>query len=95
MSARLATHAEVDTGHGQCWVLPSGSSGVLDRLCVHPSIIDFAERALSTRDVRLYQAQASAKYSGPVDYEQPMHTDRNHSWLPALGTAPWSGQFAP
>jgi hypothetical protein len=68
---------------------PFGGSGVLDRLCVHPSIVDFAERALGSADIRLYQAHASAKYSGLVNYEQPLHTDRNHSWLPAIGEAPW------
>ena len=61
----------------------------LNRLCVHPAIVDFGERALRTRDLRLYQALASAKYAGETNYEQPMHTDRNHSWLPARNVAPW------
>ncbi len=61
----------------------------LNRLCVHAAIVDFAERALQTRDLRLYQALASAKYAGETNYEQPMHTDRNHSWLPARNVAPW------
>ena len=26
--------------------------------------------------------RSSAKYTGETNYEQPMHTDRNHSWLP-------------
>ena len=68
---------------------PFGGSGALDRLCVHPAILDFARRAIGTADVRLYQAGASAKYAGDANYEQPMHTDRNHSWLPARGRAPW------
>ena len=68
---------------------PFDGSGVLNRLCVHPSLIDFAERAIQSTDLRLYQAHASAKYSGLTNYEQPMHTDRNHSWLPAVGKAPW------
>jgi hypothetical protein len=68
---------------------PFGGSGSLDRLVVHPSVVDFAERALGTEDIRLYQAHASAKYSGLTNYEQPMHTDRNHSWLPAGTTSPW------
>lgn len=70
-------------------LFPFAGSGALNRLCAHPSIIDFAERALDTNDIRLYQAQASAKYSGLTNYEQPMHTDRNHSWLPAGHGAPW------
>ncbi|HLX87783.1 MAG TPA: hypothetical protein VKR22_04955 [Acidimicrobiales bacterium] len=70
-------------------VFPFAGSGVLNRLCVHPSLVDFAERALGSTDIRLYQAQASAKYGGLTNYEQPMHTDRNHSWLPAVGEPPW------
>ena len=75
----------------QRWMgaFPFDGSGVLNRLCVHPSLIDFAERAIQSTDLRLYQAHASAKYSGLTNYEQPMHTDRNHSWLPAVGQAPW------
>ena len=68
---------------------PFPGAGALNRLCVHGAVVDFAERALGTEDVRLYQAHASAKYSGLTNYEQPMHTDRNHSWLPAGSTAPW------
>jgi hypothetical protein len=68
---------------------PFPGKGTLNRLCVHPSIVDFAERALRQRDVRIYQIHASAKYEGLTNYEQPMHTDRNHSWLPASGRPPW------
>jgi hypothetical protein len=25
-----------------------------------------------------------------TNYEQPMHTDRNHSWLPSLAEPPWA-----
>jgi hypothetical protein len=52
-------------------------------------VVDFARRALGTADLRLYQAQATAKYTGDANYEQPMHTDRNHSWLPARPDPPW------
>jgi hypothetical protein len=68
---------------------PFVGSGALNRLCVHPAIVDFAERALLTADLRLYQAGISAKYTGAANYEQPMHTDRNHSWLPARARPPW------
>jgi hypothetical protein len=68
---------------------PFPGKGTLNRLCVHPSIVDFAERALADRDIRLYQIHATAKYAGVTNYEQPMHTDRNHSWLPAVGRHPW------
>ncbi len=68
---------------------PFSGSGALNRLCVHPSVVDFAERALDTPDIRLYQIHLTAKYGGVTNYEQPLHTDRNHSWLPAVGSSPW------
>ncbi len=68
---------------------PYPGSGALNRLSVHPAIVDFAERALQTTDLRLYQAHVSAKYTGVTNYEQPMHTDRNHSWLPPRAEPPW------
>jgi hypothetical protein len=58
-------------------------------LFVHPAIVDFAERALESTDLRLYQTGISAKYTGETNYEQPMHTDRNHSWLPPRAERPW------
>ncbi len=70
-------------------VFPFPGTGALNRICVHPSIVDFAERALDNRDIRLYQAHASAKYAGVTNYEQPMHIDRNHSWLPPGSESPW------
>jgi hypothetical protein len=75
----------------QRWMgaFPFEGTGALNRLCVHSSIVDFAERVLDSSDIRLYQAHASAKYAGLTNYEQPMHTDRNHSWLPAVGESPW------
>ncbi len=68
---------------------PFPGSGSLNRLCVHSSIVDFAERALGTPDIRIYQTHANATYAGLTNYEQPMHIDRNHSWLPAGSAAPW------
>jgi hypothetical protein len=68
---------------------PFPGTGALNRLCVHLSVVDFAERALESTDIRLYQAGASAKYAGVTNYEQPMHIDRNHSWLPSGSESPW------
>ena len=68
---------------------PFYGSGELSRLCVHPGVVDFMERALETTDLRVYQAQISAKYAGDANFEQPMHTDRNHSFLPPRMEAPW------
>ncbi len=78
-------------GAQQRWstAFPFPGKGRLNRLCVHPSVVDFAERALGTPDIRLYQTHATAKYGGLTNYEQPMHIDRNHSWLPAGSQAPW------
>ncbi len=59
------------------------------RLCVQPAIVDFMERALENSDLRVYQNQVSAKYAGDANFEQPMHTDRNHSWLPPRMEPPW------
>ncbi|HET9728382.1 MAG TPA: hypothetical protein VFR41_03125 [Acidimicrobiia bacterium] len=68
---------------------PFMGTGALNRLYVHPALVDFAERALGTRDLRIYQAHVSGRYTGDADYEQPMHTDRNHSFLPAIPGPPW------
>ncbi len=68
---------------------PYYGSGALSRLCVHPSIVDFMERALENTDLRVYQNQVSAKYAGDSNFEQPMHTDRNHSFLPPRMEPPW------
>lgn len=68
---------------------PLPGTGALNRLFVHPAIVDFAVRALEDTDLRLYQAQVSAKYTGETNYEQPMHTDRNHSWLPPRAAPRW------
>ena len=68
---------------------PFPGSGAMNRLAVHPAIVDFCERALEATDIRLYQLQAWAKYAGDTDYDQPHHTDLNHSWLPPISDAPW------
>jgi hypothetical protein len=68
---------------------PFYGSGALSRLPVHPAVVDFMERALETTDLRVYQTQISAKYAGDANFEQPMHTDRNHSFLPPRQEAPW------
>ncbi len=75
--------------HQWAAVFPFPGAEALNRICVHPSVVDFAERALGNADIRLYQAQASAKYAGVTNYEQPMHIDRNHSWLPPGSGSPW------
>jgi hypothetical protein len=55
----------------------------LNRLALHPAIIATAEALLRTRDVRLYQAETFAKYTGVTQYDQPFHVDyTNHVMLP-------------
>jgi hypothetical protein len=47
----------------------------LNLIGCHPNLIDFAERALATRDIRLTQSEIWAKYTGNEDFEQSMHVD--------------------
>ena len=54
-------------------------------------------RRSSTSPSGLSEAPTSActrpapvpKYAGVTNYEQPMHIDRNHSWLPPGSESPW------
>ena len=68
---------------------PFPGSGALNRLAVHPDVVDFAERALGSTDLRIYQMSVWAKYTGVVDYEQPMHQDHNHSIVPFRPEPGW------
>jgi hypothetical protein len=68
---------------------PWPGTGALNRLAVHPGIVDFMERALESTDLRLYQLMTWAKYAGDTNYDQDHHTDTNHSWLPPITEAPW------
>jgi hypothetical protein len=62
----------------------------LDNLCVHDRILDLVEALLGASDIRLYQAETFAKFSGVESYEQPLHMDEtNHTLLPPRG----DGQF--
>jgi hypothetical protein len=55
----------------------------LNLLALHPAILAVAEDLLGTRDVRLYQAETFAKYTGVTQYDQPFHADyTNHTMLP-------------
>jgi hypothetical protein len=47
----------------------------LNRLAVHPDLVDLAERYLGTTELHLYKVELWAKYAGAVDYEQPLHRD--------------------
>jgi hypothetical protein len=52
----------------------------LNRLTVHPDLLDLAERFLGSDDLRLYEAELWAKYAGAIDYDQSHHRDfGNHT----------------
>lgn len=52
----------------------------LSLLAVHPSLLDLARALLGTEDVRVYSAEAWAKYTGATTYEQAHHRDfLNHT----------------
>ena len=49
-------------------------------LAVHPRLLDVAEATLCTDDIRMYRAEAWAKYEQAADYDQTLHRDfLNHS----------------
>ena len=56
--------------------------------CIPRSSTSWSARSRPT-DLRVYQTQISAKYAGDANFEQPMHTDRNHSFLPPRMEPPW------
>ena len=47
----------------------------LNRLAVHPDLVDAAERYLQTSELHLYKVELWAKYAGAVNYDQPLHRD--------------------
>ncbi|EWM19553.1 hypothetical protein [Kutzneria sp. 744] len=51
-------------------------------LAVHPKIVDLASSLLGTDDIRIYGAEAWAKYTGATSYDQDLHRDYlNHTVL--------------
>lgn len=54
----------------------------LSLLAVHPRLVALAEAMLGTEDIRIYSAEAWAKYTGAADYGQSFHRDYlNHTLL--------------
>lgn len=52
----------------------------LNRLSVHPDLVDAAERFCGTEDLHLYKIELWAKYAGAIDYDQAHHRDfGNHT----------------
>jgi hypothetical protein len=63
--------------------VPLDCSPALNLIGVHPALIAFAKAALKTDDVRIYQSQAWAKFTGDADYDQPFHCDFSNHTLTA------------
>ena len=49
-------------------LFPYGSH-LLNRLQIHPRVVDFAKLAMGANDIRLYQARIWGKYTGVTNYE--------------------------
>jgi hypothetical protein len=62
---------------------PFECSTALNLIGAHPALVAFAKAALKVDDVRLYQCQAWAKYTGDADYDQPFHCDFGNHTLTA------------
>lgn len=50
-------------------------SQALNQLCVHPKLVALARTLLGAEDLRMSSAEAWAKYTGAVDYDQQHHLD--------------------
>ncbi len=62
----------------------------LDRLAIHPDLVDAAERYCGTTDLQVYKIELWAKYSGTVDYDQPHHRDfGNHNLVVPRADGRW------
>lgn len=56
------------------------ASDAWNLLAVNPRIVGLARTLLTSDDIRIYQAEAWAKYTGAVDYDQSHHRDYgNHT----------------
>ena len=70
-------------------LFPVRDAPTLNRLVVHPAVVNFARRAIGNDDLRAYQTRLWSKYAGRVNYEQPLHRDRNHSIVPSRMEPAW------
>ncbi len=70
--------------------LPPYHSWDLNRLAFHPDLVDAAERFCGSTDLQLYKVELWPKYSGAVDYDQPLHRDYgNHSLVVPRADRRW------
>jgi phytanoyl-CoA dioxygenase PhyH len=60
--------------------VPCDCSPALNLIGAHPALVAFAQAALGSERLHLYQCQAWAKFTGDSDYDQPFHCDfPNHT----------------
>jgi hypothetical protein len=64
------------------------ASPALNRIPVSDALVDLATALLDTDDVRLYSAEAWAKYEGAADYDQDLHRDYLNHTILVPSTAP-------
>lgn len=53
----------------------------LNRVAVHPFLVEFAERLLGRRDIALSHGAIVGKYAGKGDYDQELHMDFTNNTL--------------
>lgn len=53
----------------------------LNRVAVHPFLVEFAERLLGRRDIALSHGAIVGKYAGKGDYDQELHMDFSNNTL--------------
>ena len=62
----------------------------LNRIPVCDALVSLASTLLGERDIRLYSAEAWAKYEGAADYDQALHRDYlNHTILVPSSSTPF------
>lgn len=57
------------------------AGSALNDINTHPEAIDFAERALGTREIYCTSGLIWAKYAGAADYDQSLHVDFHNNTL--------------
>jgi Phytanoyl-CoA dioxygenase (PhyH) len=69
------------------------ASTELSLLAVAPRLVELAERLLRDRDLRIYSAEAWAKYTGATNYDQDLHRDYLNHTILVPTTAPHHQQL--
>lgn len=70
-------------------LFPIDDCPTLNRLFVDEALLRFAQLALDSKDLRIYQSRVWSKQGDHTDYEQPMHRDGNHSLIPISNVPEW------